>query len=62
MRTLIRRLSVPASESQLSIALAFAVVVMSFLLWGVIWQASVISHQRQVIRDMSGIKFSTGRT
>lgn len=62
MSTLVRRLSVPASESQLSIALVFALVVMSFLLWGVVWQASVISQQRQVIRSLSGLKTTAGNS
>lgn len=62
MRKWVRRLSVPASESQLSIALVFALVVMSFLLWGVIWQAGVISHQREVIRSLSGLSTTAGNT
>ena len=50
MRSLIRRLSIPASESQLSVALALSVLVMSFLLWGIVWQSEIIAKQRALIR------------
>jgi len=50
VRALIRRLSIPASESQLSVALALSVLVMSGLLWGIIWQGEIIARQREVIR------------
>jgi hypothetical protein len=55
MRALIRRLSIPASESQLSVALALSVVVMSLLLWGIIWQADIITKQRDAIRYLWSI-------
>jgi hypothetical protein len=50
MRALIRRLSIPASESHLSVALALSVLVMSLLLWGIVWQSDIIAKQRDVIR------------
>jgi len=50
VRALIRRLSIPASESQLSVALALSVLVMSGLLWGIIGPAEIIARQRAVIR------------
>ena len=50
MRALIKRLSIPASESQLSVALALSVLVMSFLLCGIVWQSEIIAKQRDVIR------------
>ncbi len=50
MRALVRRLSIPASESQLSVALALSVLVMSLLLWGIVWQSDIIQKQRDVIR------------
>ncbi|MGH9594773.1 MAG: hypothetical protein ACRD5L_16905 [Bryobacteraceae bacterium] len=34
----------------MSIALAISVLMMSFLLWGVLWQADVIAKQRDVIK------------
>jgi hypothetical protein len=50
VRALIKRLSIPASESQLSVALALSVLVMSFLLCGIVWQSEIIAKQRDVIR------------
>jgi hypothetical protein len=50
MRTLMRRLAVPASESQLSVALALSVLVMAGLLWGIVWQSEIIAKQRDIIR------------
>ena len=48
----IRRFAIPASESQMAIALCISLVTMSILLWGVIWQADVITYQRQLIKDL----------
>jgi hypothetical protein len=48
--SLLRRLTLPATESQLSMALCLAAVVMSLLLWGILWQSDVISYQRDLIR------------
>jgi hypothetical protein len=45
-----RRWSIPATESQLSVALALSVLVMSGLLWGILWQANIIAQQREAIR------------
>jgi hypothetical protein len=50
MRALVQRLKIPATESQLSVALALSVLVMSLLLWGIVWQSDIISKQRDVIR------------
>jgi hypothetical protein len=50
MRAIISKLKVPASESQLSLALALSVVVMSGLLWAILWQSNIISQQREAIR------------
>jgi len=47
---ILRRLTVPASESQMAIALAMSVVMMSLLLYGIIWQSNVINYQRDLIR------------
>jgi hypothetical protein len=49
MRAFIRRLSAPASESQLGLALAMSIVMMSFLLWGLLWQGEIIAKQRDLI-------------
>lgn len=46
----LRRLASPAGESQMALALGFAALVLSLMLWAVLWQASVISYQRELIR------------
>ncbi len=43
-------LSNPARESHLSWALGFSLVMMSLMLWMILWQADLISYQREVIR------------
>ena len=50
VRALMKSLTIPATESQLSVALALSVLVMSIMLWGILWQANVISQQREAIR------------
>jgi hypothetical protein len=50
MRTLIAKMKVPASESQLSLALGLSVLVMSGLLWAILWQSNIIVQQREAIR------------
>jgi hypothetical protein len=47
---LVRRLAVPASESYLTVALVLSVLVMSLMLWGMMYQSGVIVHQRDLIR------------
>jgi len=57
MSTLIRRLSVPANESQMAVALGFCAVAMGLMLWAILWQSDVITYQREVIRWMWSWKF-----
>ena len=57
MTRAIRHLNKPASESQLAIALGVAAVAMGLLLWGIIWQSSIIVYQRGVIRSLFGSHF-----
>jgi hypothetical protein len=52
MSTLLRKLNIPATESQMGIALAISIAMMSFLLWGLLWQAEIIVKQRDIIRYM----------
>jgi hypothetical protein len=54
----LRQLALPATESQLALALAACLVVMAALLCGVIWQSSVIVYQRDLIRWMFSWKFN----
>jgi hypothetical protein len=50
MIRVLRRLSVPASESHLGMALALAAVTMGLMLWAILWQSNIILYQRDVIR------------
>jgi hypothetical protein len=50
MQRLRQLLTVPASESHLAIALSFSAVIMGLMLWAILWQSSVIEHQRDIIR------------
>jgi hypothetical protein len=45
-----RRLTMPVDESQLALALGFAALVLSLMLWAILWQAGIISYQRELIR------------
>lgn len=53
MHQVLRRLSEPAPESHLGMALALAAVVMALMLCAIIWQANVIAYQRELIRLLS---------
>jgi hypothetical protein len=50
MNRLRQFLTVPASESHIAIALSLSAVVMSLMLWAILWQTTVIEHQRDLIR------------
>jgi len=54
---LLRRLTVPASESQMAVALGLCSLVMSLMLWAILWQSDVIAYQREVIRWMWSWRF-----
>ncbi len=54
---LLRRLAVPATESQMAVALGVSAVAMSLLLWAVIWQSDVIAYQRDLIRWLWSLKY-----
>jgi hypothetical protein len=54
---LLRRLTVPASESQMAVALGISAVTMGLMLWAIIWQSDVITYQREVIRWMWSWKY-----
>jgi len=45
-----RWLTVPAGESQLSLALCVSLLMMGLMLWALLWQADVIDYQRNIIR------------
>jgi hypothetical protein len=48
----LRRLKVPASESQLALTLAVSLVFMAALLLCLLWQANVIAFQQEIIRSL----------
>ncbi len=50
MIRVLRRLSVPADESHLGMALALAAVTMGVMLWAILWQSDIILQQRDAIR------------
>jgi hypothetical protein len=52
MNRLRHYLTVPASESHIAIALSLSAVVMSLMLWAILWQTAVIEHQRDLIRAL----------
>lgn len=54
---LLRRLSVPASESQLALALGLCAVSMGLMLWMILWQSDIIAYQRNVIQWMWSARF-----
>ena len=45
-----RRLTIPASESQLTVALVLCMLLMAVLLCGIVWQSGIINSQREMIR------------
>ena len=52
-----RRFSIPASESQMAVALCLCAVTMSLMLWAILWQSDVITYQQDVIRWMWTARF-----
>lgn len=52
MLKVIRRLNVPATESQIAVALGLAAFMMSLMLWAIIWQSNIIVYQRELIRSL----------
>jgi len=54
---LLRRLNIPASESQMAVALGLCAVMMSLMLWVILWQSDVIAYQQDVIRWMWKARF-----
>jgi hypothetical protein len=55
---LLRRLKVPATESQLALTLAVSLVMMAAMLLGILWQANVITFQKELIRALWNSKFA----
>ena len=47
----------PASESQKNVVLVVCLLVMSVMCIGLIWQAQIISNQREDIKWLQTLKF-----
>jgi hypothetical protein len=54
----LRRLKVPATESQLALTLAVSLVMMAAMLLCLLWQANVISFQQELIRALWNSKYA----
>jgi hypothetical protein len=54
---MLRRLAVPANESQMALALGLCAVAMGLMLWAILWQSDVITYQREIIRWMWSWKY-----
>jgi hypothetical protein len=53
-----RSLRQPASQSQSGIVLGLCIVTMSIMSVAIVWQAQIISNQREAILWLERIKFS----
>jgi hypothetical protein len=54
---LIRRMNAEASDSQLGLALGLSALIMGLMLWAILWQSTVITYQREIIKWMWTTKF-----
>ena len=59
MSWLIRTLRLPARESHTNFALAVCVFLMSLMSVGLIWQAQIISQQREAIHWLESLKLGS---
>ena len=57
MIRLLRSLRIPATESQMGFVLALCAVVMAVMSAGLIWQAQIISQQRDTIHFLESLRF-----
>jgi hypothetical protein len=57
MATSVTKLHAPATESQKNIVLVVCVLVMSIMCMGLVWQAQIISNQREDIKWLQDLKF-----
>jgi hypothetical protein len=51
------RLQAPATETQKTVVLAVCLIVMCVMCLGLVWQAQIISNQRDDIKWLQDIKF-----
>jgi len=57
MAWLVRKLRIPATESNLGLVLSLCVVTMGLMSIALVWQAQVISGQREVIQWLEKARF-----
>jgi hypothetical protein len=53
-----RRLVVPASESQMALALGVSMVALALMLCALLWQSNIIAYQRDLIHWLWNSRFS----
>ena len=57
MAWLVRKLRIPATESNLGLVLSLCVVTMGLMSIAIVWQAQVIAGQRDVIQWLEKARF-----
>jgi hypothetical protein len=57
MAWLVRKLRIPATESNLGLVLSLCVVTMGLMSVALVWQAQIIAGQREVIQWLEKAKF-----
>jgi hypothetical protein len=57
MAWLVRKLRIPATESNLGLVLSLCVVTMGLMSIAIVWQAQVIAGQRELIQWLEKARF-----
>jgi hypothetical protein len=57
MASTLFKLAQPASESKKNLVLVICILTMSMMCIGIIWQAEIISNQRENIKWLQELKF-----
>jgi hypothetical protein len=57
MASTLFKLGQPASESQKNVVVVICILAMSMMCIGLIWQAEIISNQRENIKWLQELKF-----
>jgi hypothetical protein len=57
MAWLVRKLRIPATESNLGLVLSLCVVTMGLMSIALVWQAQIIAGQREVIQWLERARF-----
>ncbi|HEY6265948.1 MAG TPA: hypothetical protein VIW93_14195 [Candidatus Acidoferrum sp.] len=59
MAWLRRVLQLPAPESKIGLVLVLCVIAMSFMSIALVWQAQIITNQREAIQWLEQLKFGS---